>query len=176
MPYDLSAVERGYGECSCDWEDDTIVLRYRADLTMRTMIALRRVAIGDLMADRKTRMPDVEAMVTELAQILLPSGPEVPEEERGWDLTDRGVPVPVTYDTICDLPPRLVTAMLGVISADIHDPNRRRPSSKRSSPAASSEGSPTSTVSSSTRNGQASLPGRSAASSTRATGRAGSTG
>jgi hypothetical protein len=176
VPYDLAAVERGYGECECEWENETIVLRYRAELNNRALIAVKRALVGVLALDGKTRFPDVETMIEELERVLLPSGPDVPADERGWDITDNGASVPITFDTLADLPPGLPAAMLGAVFRDVNDPNRRRPSSSGSSVAASSEGRPTITRSSAPRNGRASLPGRSGVSSTRAAGTAGNTG
>jgi hypothetical protein len=124
---------------------------------------MKRVMIGVLTLDGTTRFPDVEAIIDELIRVLLPSGPEVPEDERGWDLTDNGTSIPVTFDTVVDLPPGLPAAILGAIFRDINDPNRRRPVGfkRGSSPRADSPPtpSPTTGVSSTTLNGQASLPG-----------------
>ena len=159
MPYDLASVERGYGEIDCEWNGHTITLRYRADLNNRALIAMKRLMIGVLALDGVTRFPDVEAMIDELQRVLLPSGPEVPKERRGWDLTDGGKSIPITFDALVDLPPGLPAAMLGAIFRDVNDPNRKRLSSAGWSQEASSESHPTTSASSATLNGQASLPG-----------------
>ena len=161
MPYDLAAVERGYGEVVCEWSGHEITLRYRADLNNRALIAMKRLMIGVLALDGVTRFPDVEAMIDELQRVLLPSGPEIPKEQRGWDLTDGGKSIPITFDALVDLPPGLPAAMLGAIFRDVNDPNRKRPSSagwslEENSPQTRS---PTTSASSATPNGQASLPG-----------------
>jgi len=176
VPYDLAAVEAGYGECELDWQGSLITLRYRADLNNRALIAMKRVVVGVLGLDGVTRIPDIEGIIDELVRVLLPSGSDVEPHERGWDLTRHGAPIDVTFDEVVDLPPGLPIAMLGAVFRDLNDPNRRRPSNNGSSPAASSEGRQTTTPSSRMRNGRAALPGRSVASSTRAPGPAGSTG
>jgi hypothetical protein len=176
MPYDLAAVERGYGEVVAEWNGHEILLRYRADLNNRALIAMKRLMIGVLALDGVTRFPDVEAMIDELQRVLLPSGPEVPKDQRGWDLTDDGKSIPITFDTLVDLPPGLPAAMLGAIFRDVNDPNRKRPSSAGWSAEASSEGHQTTTDSSETRNGQASLPGPLVDSTTRVTTSVGGTG
>ena len=63
--------------------------------------------VGVIALDGATRFPDVEAIIDELIRVLLPSGPDVPEDDRGWDLTDGPVSVPITFDTLVDLPPGL---------------------------------------------------------------------
>lgn len=162
MPFDLNAVERGYGECDVEWNGHTIVLRYRADLNNRALIAMKRAVVGVEILGGGQRFPDVEAMIEELLRVLVP---EDHEYGPGWDLTDNGRPLPLTFDSLVDLPPGLPAAMLGAIFRDINDPNRRKPSSNGSSRGASSQpaASPTSTASSATPNGQASLPGPSPA-------------
>jgi hypothetical protein len=162
MPFDLNAVERGYGECDVDWNGHTIVLRYRADLNNRALIAMKRAVVGVDILGGGSKFPDVEAMIQELERVLLPADHEYGP---GWDLTDNGVPLPITFDSIVDLPPGLPAAMLGAIFRDINDPDRRRPSRNGSSRGASSEPtpSPTTTPSSAMPNGQASLPGPSPA-------------
>jgi hypothetical protein len=161
MPFDLQAIERGYGEVDVEWQGHSILVRYRADLNNRALIAMKRVMVGVIALDGATRFPDVEAIIDELIRVLLPSGPDVAEDDRGWDLTDGGASVPITFDTLVDLPPGLPAAILGAIFRDINDPNRRRPSRRPSPPGAASDGpaSPTTTASSAMPNGQASLPG-----------------
>ena len=161
MPYDLQAVERGFGEVDVEWNGHVILVRYRADLNNRALIAMKRVMVGVTALDGITKFPDVEAIITELQRVLLPSGPDVPEDERGWDLTDGGESVPITFDTLVDLPPGLPAAILGGIFRDVNDPNRRKPSSAGSARGASSAPavSPITTASSAMPNGQASLPG-----------------
>lgn len=176
MPYDLAAVERGYGECIAEWSGHEITLRYRADLNNRALIAMKRLMIGVLALDGVTRFPDVEAMIDELQRVLLPSGPDVPKDQRGWDLTDDGKSIPITFDALVDLPPGLPAAMLGAIFRDVNDPNRKRLSSAGWSPEESSESRPTTSGSSETRNGAASLPGRLPDSMTLATTSAGDRG
>lgn len=166
MPYDLNAVERGFGEVDVEWtardgQFYTILIRYRADLNNRALIAMKRVMVGVIALDGVTRFPDVEAIIDELLKTILPSGPDVPEDERGWDIVKDGVSIPVTFDTLVDLEPGLPAAILGSIFRDINDPNRRRPSRSGSSRGADSAPtvSQTTTDSSTTPNGQASLPG-----------------
>jgi hypothetical protein len=158
MPYDLNAVERGYGECEVEWQGHSILLRYRADLNNRALIAMKRAVVGVEILGGGSRFPDVEAIVDELLKAILPLDHEYGP---GWDLTDNGRPVPVSYDALVDLPPGLPAAMLGAIFRDVNDPNRRKPSRRTSSPGASSPPieSPITTTSSSAPNGQASLPG-----------------
>jgi hypothetical protein len=158
MPFDLSSLERGYGEVEADWNGHAITLRYRADLNNRALIAMKRVMVGVVALDGVTRFPDVEAIIDELLKVLLPLDHEYGP---GWDLTSDGAQVPITFDAIVDLPPGLPAAMLGAIFRDVNDPNRRKPSKRGSSRGASSEPttSPTTTDSSPTPNGQASLPG-----------------
>ena len=168
MAYDLQAIERGFGEVEADWNGNTVLVRYRADLNNRALIAMKRVMVGVMSLDGTTRFPDVEAIIDELIRVLLPSGPDVPEDERGWDITDGGVSVPITFDTLVDLPPGLPAAILGSIFRDINDPNRKRPSnsgSRRTAVSAASV-SPTTTDSSPPPNGPASIPGPSAVLST----------
>jgi hypothetical protein len=176
MPYDLNAIERGYGEAVVDWQGHEITVRYRADLNNRALIAMKRVMIGVTALDGVTKFPDVEAIIDELLRVLLPSGPDVPEEERGWDLTDNGRSVPITWETLVDLPPGLPAALLGGIFRDVNDPLRRKLSSSGWSRTAGSESSPTTSASSRTRNGQASLPGPSEALNTPVTGAVGVSG
>src|SRR6187402_497837 len=161
MAYDLQAIERGFGEVEADWAGNTVLVRYRADLNNRALIAMKRVMVGVMSLDGTTRFPDVEAIIDELIRVLLPSGPDVPEDERGWDITDGGVSVPITFDTLVDLPPGLPAAILGAIFRDINDPNRRRPSNSGSRRMAglAVPVSPTTTDSSPPQNGPASIPG-----------------
>src|SRR6187455_2416222 len=105
VSYDLQAIERGFGEVEADWAGNTVLVRYRADLNNRALIAMKRVMVGVMSLDGTTRFPDVEAIIDELIRVLLPSGPDVPEDERGWDITDGGVSVPINFDTLVDLPP-----------------------------------------------------------------------
>ena len=178
MPYDLQAIERGFGEVDVDWNGHVILVRYRADLNNRAMIAMKRVMVGVIALDGTTRFPDVEAIIDELIRVLLPSGPDVDEDERGWDVTDGGASVPINFDTLVDLPPGLPAAILGAIFRDINDPNRRRPSKRGSARTADSAAptSPTTTEPSPPPNGQGSLPGPSAALSTPPVGLVGSAG
>jgi hypothetical protein len=178
VPYDLQSVERGYGECDVDWNGNSILVRYRADLNNRALIAMKRVMIGVVALDGTTRFPDVEAIIDELIRVLLPSGPEIDEDERGWDLTDGGVSIPITFDTLVDLPPGLPAAIMGAIFRDVNDPNRRRPSRGGSARGASSvpTPSPTTTASSAMPNGQGSLPGPSLVLTTAGSGSAGESG
>jgi len=161
VSYDLQSIERGYGEVEADWAGNTVLVRYRADLNNRALIAMKRVMVGVMSLDGTTRFPDVEAIIDELIRVLLPSGPDVPEDERGWDITDGGVSIPITFDTLVDLPPGLPAAILGAIFRDINDPNRRRPSRRGSPVMADSAASvsPITTEPSSPPNGQGSLPG-----------------
>ena len=161
MAYDLQAIERGFGEVEADWNGNTVLVRYRADLNNRALIAMKRVMVGVMSLDGTTRFPDVEAIIDELIRVLLPSGPDVPEDERGWDITDGGVSVPINFDTLVDLPPGLPAAILGAIFRDINDPNRRRPSNSGSRRKADSAAnvSPITTEPSPLPNGPASLPG-----------------
>jgi hypothetical protein len=161
VSYDLQSIERGYGEVEADWAGNTVLVRYRADLNNRALIAMKRVMVGVMSLDGTTRFPDVEAIIDELIRVLLPSGPDVPEDERGWDITDGGVSIPITFDTLVDLPPGLPAAILGAIFRDINDPNRRRPSRRGSPVMADSAAnvSPITTESSPPPNGQGSLPG-----------------
>jgi hypothetical protein len=178
MAYDLQAIERGHGEVDVDWSGHTVLVRYRADLNNRALIAMKRVMVGVMSLDGTTRFPDVEAIIDELIRVLLPSGPDVPEDERGWDITDGGVSVPINFDTLVDLPPGLPAAILGAIFRDVNDPNRRRPS-KRGSPVMADSAasvSPTTTEPSSPPNGQGSLPGPSSVLSTPLAGPVGSAG
>lgn len=161
MPFDLQSLERGYGEVDVEWNGHSILVRYRADLNNRALIAMKRVMVGVIALDGVTRFPDVEAIIDELIKVLLPIDHE---EGPGWDLTNDGEPVPITFDTIVDLPPGLPAAILGAVFRDVNDPNRRKPS-RRSRSGSPQEGgsaaaaSPTTTPSSATPNGQASLPG-----------------
>ena len=161
MAYDLQAIERGFGEVDVDWTGHTVQVRYRADLNNRALIAMKRVMVGVMSLDGTTRFPDVEAIIDELIRVLLPSGPDVPEDERGWDITDGGVSVPINFDTLVDLPPGLPAAILGAIFRDINDPNRKRPSNSgsRRTAASAASVSPITTGSSPQPNGQGSLPG-----------------
>jgi hypothetical protein len=161
MPFDLQSIDRGFGEVDVEWNGHQILVRYRADLNNRALIAMKRVMVGVLSLDGTTRFPDVEAIIDELIRVLLPSGPDVPEDERGWDLTDHGVSVPITFDTLVGLPAELPAAIMGAVFRDVHDPNRRKPSRGTSFRGASSPVtvSQTTTASSATANGQASLPG-----------------
>ena len=128
MSYDLQTIERGYGEVDVDWNGHTVLVRYRADLNNRALIAMKRVMVGVMSLDGTTRFPDVEAIIDELIRVLLPSGPDVPADERGWDITDGGASVPINFDTLVDLPPGLPAAILGAIFRDINaDPKSRRP-------------------------------------------------
>lgn len=178
MPYDLQSIERGYGECDAEWGGHSILVRYRADLNNRALIAMQRVVVGVPTLDGTARFPDVEAILAELERVLLPSGPDVAEDERGWDLTDGGVSLPITFDTLVDLPPGLPAAIMGAVFRDIQNPNRRRPSKRGSSLGAVSTPTayPTTTESSKTPNGPASLPGPSQDSSIHLVGPAGASG
>lgn len=158
MPFDLQALERGYGEIDVDWNGHSITVRYRADLNNRAMIAIGEVMLGVTALDGVTRFPRVQAIIDELVKVLLPLDHEYGP---GWDLTNNGEPVPITFDALVDLPPGLPASILGAVLRDVNDPNRRKPSRRTSSPGASSAPieSPTITASSSQPNGQASLPG-----------------
>jgi hypothetical protein len=158
MPFDLSSLERGYGEVEADWNGHAITLRYRADLNNRALIAMKRVMVGVVALDGVTRFPDVEAIIDELLKVLLPLDHEYGP---GWDLTSDGAQVPITFDAIVDLPPGLPAAMLGAIFRDVNSGDRRKPSRRGSSPEGASQqtGPQTTTPSSLMQNGPASLPG-----------------
>ena len=168
MPYDLDAVERGYGECVANVNDHHVTLRYRADLDGRAMHAIRRALVGVPTIGDGSRMPDSEQVISELVRILLPCSDEIPEHERGWDITRGGAPVPVNVEELERLDFHLPVLFLTAIMADIRNPNRKRPSLGGSRVGAVSEpiAFPTSTGSSATPNGQASLSGPSPASPT----------
>ena len=178
MQFDLNALERGYGECTAEYQGHTILLRYRADLNNRALIAMKRVMVGVTALDGVTRFPDVEAIIEELLRVLLPAGRDVPEDERGWDLTDNGQSLPITFETLVDLPPGLPATLLGAIFRDVNDPDRRRPSRRGSSLEGGSRPTPSPTTSGSftTPDGLASPPGHSPGSTTRPAGRAGVSG
>ena len=162
MPYDLSAVERGYGECVVPWDETEITLRYRADLDGRAMIGLKRAFAGvPVIGVAGGRFPDTELVIAELVRLLLPCSESVPEHERGWDVTRDGHPVAITEDELMALPPALPTRMLTAIMADVNDPNRRRLSLSGSRAGADSRptASLTTTDSSPTPNGAAPLSG-----------------
>lgn len=161
MPYDLNTLERGYGECEIEWplqSGQYITLRYHANLNSRALAAMGRLIFGRESADKKLRFPDVEGIMEHLERTLLPIDHEYGP---GWDITDNGQPVPITEDTLLDLPMELPGAMLAAIANDVRDPNRRKPSRNGSFRGVSSEPtpSPITTDSSLTPNGQASLPG-----------------
>lgn len=170
MPYDLAAVERGYGECEAEWNGHRITLRYRVDLDGRAVHALRRAMVGSQIAfgGPNDRVPDTDAVMAELVRVLLPCGPEIPEGERGWDITREDVPVPVSVEEMERLPPMMPVQLLSAVVRDVNDPNRRRLSLSSSRARADSPptASPTTTASSATPNGQASPPGLSLVSAT----------
>ena len=169
MPYDLEAVERGYGECTASFNDAEITLRYRADLDGRALIALKRAFAGvPILGSGSARIPDTELAIAELVRLLLPCSEAVPEHERGWDVTRGGAPVAITEDELMALPAGLPAVLLGAVLADVNDPNRRRLSLSGSPPRADSRptASPTTTGSSPTRNGAALRSGPSPASTT----------
>lgn len=180
MPYDLEAVERGFGECVAMHEGHEITLRYRVDLDGRALIALKRAAAGvPVMGVPNARIPDTELAISELIRVLLPCNDAVPEHERGWDITRGGAPVPITEDELMRLDVGLPVSLLMAILTDVNNPNRRRPSlsGSRATAASPPTGSPTTTPSSATPNGQASHPGPSPASPMIvAAGRAGASG
>lgn len=158
MPFDLNALERGYGETDVDWNGHSITVRYRADLNNRAMIAIGDVMIGVTALDGVTKFPRVKSIIEELLKVMLPLDHEYGD---GWDLTNNGEPVPITYESLLDLPPGLPASILGAILRDINDPNRRRPSRNGSSRVAASEPTPSPSTSelSSPLNGHTSLPG-----------------
>lgn len=151
MPYDLQAVERGFGEVTVEWNGHTILLRYRADLNARALIAMKRAIVGELTLDGKTRFPDIEAIINELLRVLVPSTPDVPEDQRGWDITRGSEPLEITFDTLADLEYGLLASMLGAISRDINDPQRRKVSRLGSSLEAVSQPTPFPTTGDSSR-------------------------
>jgi hypothetical protein len=166
MPYDLEAVERGYGECVATFGGAEITLRYRADLDGRALIALKRAFAGVPIIGRADfRIPDTELVISELTRLLLPCSDAIPEDERGWDVTRAGHAVEITPDELMALPAGLPVALLGAILADVYDPNRRKLSLNGSRARADSPptASPTTTGSSPTPNGPASLRGSSPA-------------
>jgi hypothetical protein len=157
MPYDLEAVERGYGECSAPFNGHDITLRYRVDLDGRAMIALKRAAAGvPVMGIANARIPDTEMVISELIRVLLPCTEDTPERERGWDITRGGRVVPITEDELMKLDVGLPVALLMAVLADVNNPNRRRLSLNGSGARADSPqtASPTTTGSSATPNGQ----------------------
>lgn len=169
MPYDLEAVERGYGECVANVNGHDITLRYRADIDGRAMHAIRRALVGvPTISGDGTRMPDSEQVISELVRILLPCSDEIPEHERGWDITRGGKTVPVSTEELERLDFHFPILFLTTIMADIRNPNRKRPSLGGSRAGAASEPTafPTSTGSSATTNGQASPSGLSLVSPT----------
>ncbi len=177
MPLDLAAVDRGFGECIAVWNEAEILLRYRVDLDGRAMHAIRRAIVGaPMLGQVGTRIPDTEMAITELVRVLLPSGPNVPEDDRGWDLTRAGVSIPVTEDELMRLSFEVPIILLSTIMQDIQNPNRRRPSRGGSPRGASSTVSQTTTASSATPNGQGSLPGPLPALTTVGSGSAGESG
>jgi hypothetical protein len=180
MPFDLKALERGYGECDVEWktpsdETVTIVVRYRANINNRALMAISDVVFGRMTLDGTTTFPDIRGIVQHLLDVLLPNDHEYGP---GWDLTDGGKPVPVDFDSVVGLPPGLPLAILSTIAGDVANPNRRKPSRRGSSQGANSEPieSQIITGSSATPNGQGSLPGPSPALVTVGSGSAGESG
>lgn len=114
MPLDLAAVSVGYGETSCEWGGHTILLRYRADLDNRALIAAKRLFAGVETMDGTQRMPDMEAIIDALTPMLT-----------GWDITRGGQPVPISKETVIGLPLGLPAVMLMSVVGDAMDPNRR---------------------------------------------------
>ncbi len=158
MPFDLSSVQRGYGEVPVDFNGHVITVQYRADLDSRAMLAIQRLMVGiPTVMDASVRFPDIDGVMAELERVVV-----------GWDITRDGVPVAVTRDEILKLPTQLPFVMLQSIVADINDPNRRKPSLDGSSVRASSQpiASQIITDSSVTPDGPASSPGLSLVSRT----------
>lgn len=169
MPYDLEAVERGYGECVATFNGHEITLRYRVDLDGRALIALKRAAAGvPVMGVPNARIPDTEMVISELLRVLLPCNETVPEAERGWDITRGGQVVAITEDELMRLDAGLPVTLLMAVLTDVNNPNRRRLSLSSSAARADSPltASPTTTPSSVTTNGQAPLSGLSLVSAT----------
>lgn len=156
MPLDLEAVERGYGECTAEYGAAQITLRYRAQLDGRALIAMKRAGAGvPVLGASGIKIPDTELAIAELVRVLLPCSEQVPEHERGWDVTRAGKPVAITEEELMALEPSLPVVLLGAILADVNNPNRRRLSLSGSKAGADSLliASPTTTASSVTRNG-----------------------
>ena len=145
MPYDLSALERGYGETVATFQEHEILLRYRVDLDGRAMHAMRRALVGVRVIGLDQRVPDTEQVITELVRLLLPAGPDVPPEDRGWDLTRDGVPLEITLDELERLPFQLPVVLLGAIMEDVQNPNRLRLSRVSSKARADSQPTPSPT-------------------------------
>jgi hypothetical protein len=156
MPFDLANLESGYGECNVEYNGQTVVVRYRADLNNHSLNAMYKAGVGDKVIGGSVRIPNIGAVAEELKRVLLPLDHECGP---GWDVTRNGVAVPIEYDDILGLPPELPVLMLGSILRDVRDPNRKRLSSAGSSQTVNSESRRTTTESSEMRNGQASLRG-----------------
>ncbi len=129
MPMDLEAVERGFGECEATFGEHTITLRYRVDLDSRAFHAMSKAMRGVsimIPGAASIKIPDTDLLHAELVRLLLPSGPDVPEHERGWDLTRGGVSIPVTIEELERLDLGLPSLFLATIMGDAKNPNRRR--------------------------------------------------
>jgi len=158
MPFDLSSVQRGYGEVPVDFNGHVITVQYRADLDSRAMLAMQRLMVGvPTVMGGDERFPDLDGVINELLRLLV-----------GWDITRDGEPIQPTRDEILRLPPVLPLLILQRIVGDVNDPNRRKPSLDGSSVRASSQpiASQIITDSSVTPDGPVSSPGLSLVSRT----------
>lgn len=77
-----------------------------------------------------------------------------------WSVTGDGAALPITEESLKAVPPRMRVAILQAVMADFFDPGNAETSDAGSPPPAASEAAaPSTPASSSTLNGQASLPG-----------------
>jgi hypothetical protein len=130
---DLAAIDRSYRVCHATWEGFEITLRYGTPISARVLQTVHAVLVGDLAIDGTTRFPNLRGVCESLIEILLPSGQEIPEEYCGWDITSNRGKLPITFDTLADLPLSLPVYMLSAILADAQ-PRRPHASRRRRRP------------------------------------------
>jgi hypothetical protein len=145
---DLAELRAGVADVSITYRRQTFSVGYRPEAVDEDDLALFE-AFGEHRGVELLR-----STVTPLVRMLC-----------RWSITNDGAPLEITEDSIKRLPPRMRMAILEAVMRDFFDSgNASAYDAGSPEAAASEEAAPSTPDSSSTRNGQASLPGTSPAS------------
>ena len=118
MPIDKGRLTKKPVELEFEWEGETCKIVYNRIAI--TYGSLKETAAYDREAPEEGTLErtlhDVRSSILQLKRFLV-----------GWDLTDKGKPVPITEEVLGEFDPRFLGAMLNAIWEDYNDPNPPKP-------------------------------------------------
>lgn len=106
MPLDLGDLLARVAEVDVDYGDGSFAVRYRPEAITVDLVE----ALG---ADEGDDVRRLALLVDVLARVVA-----------GWDVTEEGIPLPVTPECLRRFPLRMLVAVVAAITADVADPNR----------------------------------------------------